>query len=429
MSEASARGERQERSRSPRAGTQNGSAIPLRVSPAITNMDESKTVQIFSKVTNMKSNGEAVNGALCVGQPDFPPPPAVIEATAEAAKSGLTSYTGVTGTLELRKAICSYLSEQKGTTYAPEEIMVACGGKQAIYEVMLALCQEGDEVLIPAPYYTSYPDIVKLSGAKPVLVPTSAEHGYALMPGALEAVLSSKTRMLIICNPSNPTGGTMDRAQLEAVAAVLRRPEHRNVYVMSDEIYERICFDGLEHTSFAALEGMRERTLTINGFSKAYAMTGYRLGYLAAPAPIVKVATKLQSQITSCAASISQFAGIAALQSPRAIIDGHVTELQAKRDAALTLLQAIQGVTCPKPGGAFYLLPDISSYFGRKTVDGETIADANALCLHLLEAYRVALVPGEAFGAPKCIRISYAATLENIKDAIGKLGACLQALQ
>uniref|UniRef100_A0A7S4PSL8 Aminotransferase class I/classII large domain-containing protein n=1 Tax=Alexandrium monilatum TaxID=311494 RepID=A0A7S4PSL8_9DINO len=422
-------GPRQERSRSPCMAMQNGEAIPLRVSPAITNMDESKTVQIFSKVSNMKSNGEAVNGALCVGQPDFPPPPAVIEATAEAAKRGLTSYTGVTGTLELRKAICTYLSEQKKTPYVPEEIMVACGGKQAIYEVMIALCQEGDEVLIPAPYYTSYPDIVKLSGAKPVLVQTSAEQGYALTPGALEAALTPKTRMLIICNPSNPTGGAMSKAELEALAEVLRRPEHRNVYVMSDEIYERICFDGLEHTSFAALEGMRERTLTINGFSKAYAMTGYRLGYLAAPAPIVKAATKLQSQITSCAASISQFAGIAALQSPREIIDGHVAELQAKRDAALALLVAIEGVKCPKPGGAFYLLPDVSHYFGRKTATGEVVADANTLCLHLLQEYKVALVPGEAFGAPRCIRISYAATLENINDAIGKLGTCLRALK
>lgn len=407
----------------------NGNAIPLRVSPSITNMDESKTVQIFSKVANMKSNGEAVNGALCVGQPDFPPPPAVIEATAEAAKKGLTSYTGVTGTLELRKAVCTYLSEQKHTPYAPEEIMVACGGKQAIYEVMMALCQEGDEVLIPTPYYTSYPDIVKLSGAKPVFVPTSAESGYALLPGDLEAALTPKTRMLIICNPSNPTGGAIDRAQLEAIAQVLRKPEHSQVYVMSDEIYERICFDGLEHVSFAALEGMRERTLTINGFSKAFAMTGYRLGYLAAPAPIVKAATKLQSQITSCAASISQHAGIAALESPREIIDGHVRELQSKRDAALAQLLAIEGVSCPKPGGAFYLLPDISSYFGRKTAAGQAVPDANALCLHLLDEYKVALVPGDAFGAPKCIRISYAATMENINDAITKLGACLQALK
>jgi aspartate/methionine/tyrosine aminotransferase len=376
----------------------------------------------------MRSRGEAVNGALCVGQPDFPPPPEVIAATGEAAQKGLTAYTAIAGTLELRQAICDDLETRKRTKYAPSEIMVACGGKQAIYEVTLALCEAGDEVLVPTPYYTSYPDIVKMSGATPVFVDTTPERCYALEPSAIQAAITERTRMLIVCNPSNPTGGAMDRSQLEAIAALLRKPEYQHIYVLSDEIYERICFDGLEHVSFAALEGMRRRTLTINGFSKSHAMTGYRLGYLAAPASIVKAATKIQSQITSCASSIAQHAGIAALKSAPEPLAAHVVALRRKRDVALKLLEAIPGVTCPTPQGAFYLLPDVSHYFGKKTPSGVAIVDAYSLGLHLLEDYRVALVPGEAFGAPRCLRISYAATEENITDALTKLAECLRRL-
>jgi len=221
----------------------------------------------------------------------------------------------------------------------------------------------------------------------------------------------------------------MSREQCEAVAEVLRRPENQHVYVLSDEIYERITFDGLKHVSFAALDGMWERTLTINGFSKAFSMTGYRLGYLAAPKPIVQAASKLQSQITSCATSISQHAGIAALKSDLGYISGKVAELQQKRDLAHGMLEGIPHVTCPKPQGAFYLFPDVSAYFGRCTESGEEIDGSTKLCLHLLSEYRVALVPGDAFGAPSCLRLSYAATVENIRDAISKLGVCLQALR
>lgn len=404
-------------------------APELRLSPLVSEMQQSATVAIFSRVSDMKSRGEAVNGALCVGQPDFPPPPEAIRATAEAADKGLTSYTGVTGTLELRTAICKYLQNEKALAYKPEEVLVASGGKQAIYQVVLALCQAGDEVLVPAPYWTSYPDIVRLSGATPVILETTAEQGYAIDASALAAAIKPSTRMLIVCNPSNPTGCAMSEAQCKAIADVLRRPENQHVFVLSDEIYERICFDGLRHISFAALEGMWDRTLTINGFSKAFSMTGYRLGYLAAPKPIVQAASKLQSQITSCAASVAQHAGIAALESDLTYISGKVAELQDKRDLALDLLAKIPQVTCPKPQGAFYLFPDVSAYFGRVTANDREIDGATALCLHLLEEYKVALVPGDAFGAPKCLRLSYAATVENIRDAISKLGECLQALR
>lgn len=391
----------------------------------VTEMAQSKTVEIFSKVTDMKSRGEIVNGALCVGQPDFAPPPEVMEATSEACVLGKTNYTSVSGTLELRQAICQYLEVRKKARYTPDEILVTAGGKQGIYEVVLALCQAGDEVIVPAPYWTSYPDIVKMAGSTPVILETKPEQGYAIDPEAFAKAIKPNTRMLIMCNPSNPTGCIMDKSQVEALADVLKRPENQHVFVLSDEIYERLCYDGVEHVSMAAIDGMWDRTLTINGFSKAFSMTGYRLGYLAAPAEIVKAAAKLQGQITSCAASLSQHAGVAALKGPAGYIDSKVVELQSKRDKALQLVLNIDRVTCPKPSGAFYLLPDISAYFGSKTQSGEVIADANAFCLHLLAEYKVALVPGEAFGAPRCLRLSYAATMADIEDAVGKMKACL----
>mmetsp|Transcript_20022 Transcript_20022/g.46614 ORF Transcript_20022/g.46614 Transcript_20022/m.46614 type:complete len:408 (-) Transcript_20022:152-1375(-) len=400
----------------------------LRLSPLVANIEASKTTVIFSKVSDMKSQGEKVNGALCVGQPDFPPPQEAIQATAEAASTGITTYTGLTGTLECRQAICEYLETCKGVKYAPDEIVLSCGGKQTIFQVVVALCQAGDEVVIPSPYWTSYPDIVKLSGATPVFLETTAESGFVVKPDMLAKVLTPKTRLLFWNNPSNPTGCAMDHQQQEAIAALLRRPEFEHILVLSDEIYERITYDGLGHVSFATLEGMRDRTLTVNGFSKAFAMTGYRLGYLAAPKPIAQVAAKLQSQITSCASSIAQHAAIAALRSPKQYIDEKVVELQAKRDKCLELLLAIPDLVCRTPQGAFYLFPDIAAYFGRKTPKGEVLNDANAICMHLLDEFKVALVPGEAFGAPRCLRISYAATMENIVDGVTKLGQCLQSL-
>lgn len=392
----------------------------------------SKTVAIFSQTSDMKSRGEAVNGALCVGQPDFAPPEEALRATGEAASSGLTAYTGVSGTIEFRQAICKYLKEQKKIEYMPENVMVSCGGKQAIYEVVLATCGPGDEVVVPAPYWTSYPDIVALSGAKPVILETEAEDDYLPSAEALAAVLGPRTRMLILCNPSNPSGTVIPRARLEEIADILRQPELAHVLVLSDEIYCEITYD-VPHVSFAAIPGMMKRTLTINGLSKSHSMTGYRLGYLAGPTPIVKAATKVQGQITSCASSIGQHAGMAALaawpSSAAGQLRTHVSELRTKRDLALSLLLEIPGVRCPTPQGAFYLLPDISAYFGKSAPDGAFMGSADAICMSLLKSMKVALVPGEAFGAPKTIRLSYAATQDAIRDAISKLGQFLLALK
>ena len=287
-------------------------------------------------------------------------------------------------------------------------------------------------MVIPAPYYTSHPDIVSLSGATPVILPTLAADDYVPTVAGLEAVLTPRTRMLILCNPCNPSGTVIGAAQLEALAAVLRRPEHAHVLVLADEIYSEITYD-VPHVSFAALPGMMERTLTINGFSKSHAMTGYRLGYLAGPKPLVKAATRLQGQITSCASSIAQHAGVAALEAwpnaaPGSELHAHVAELRQKRDLALGLLRQIPALTCPTPQGAFYLLPDVSAYFGKATPEGVRIDSAEALCMALLDKYKVALVPGEAFGAPATIRLSYAATRAHISDAVAKLAQFLGEL-
>eukprot|EP00927_Polykrikos_kofoidii_P076991 TRINITY_DN7398_c0_g1_i1.p1 TRINITY_DN7398_c0_g1~~TRINITY_DN7398_c0_g1_i1.p1 ORF type:complete len:413 (-),score=77.63 TRINITY_DN7398_c0_g1_i1:20-1258(-) len=403
----------------------------LRLTRAVSAVGESRIVAVMNKVKDMKSRGEIVNGALCVGEPDFAPPPQAINATGEAAQKGLTYYTAVAGTLEIRKAIAGYLAEKKHTRYTPEEILVANGAKQVIYEAMMALVEQGDEVIVPAPYWTTYPDIVNVCGATPVILETSVDEGFVVDPIALAAAIRPATRMLVLVNPSNPTGCLMDRERLEALAEVLRRPENQHVYVLSDEIYDRICFDGFQHVSFAALDGMWDRTLTINGFSKSFSMTGYRVGYLAAPSPFIKAASKMQAQITSGASSISQHAVLAALGSEQAseYIDGKVLELQAKRDFAFDLIAEIPEVKCNRPGGAFYLFPDVSAYFGRSTEAGEVLNDSTAICLHLMTKYKVALVPGEAFGAKECIRLSYAAPMDDIHDAISKLKACLVSLR
>ena len=404
----------------------------LDLSKLVCSIAPSKTVAIFSLTSDMKSRGETVNGALCVGQPDFAPPMEALKATGEAASKGLTAYTGVSGTLEFRQAICTYLKEQKSVTYAPEQVLVSCGGKQAIYEAVLATCGPGDEVLIPAPYWTSYPDIVALSGATPIILPTTAEDDYLPTVDGLMSLLNSRTRMLILCNPSNPSGSVIPQARLEEIAKRLKAPSLSHILVLSDEIYCEITYD-VPHVSFAALDGMYERTLTINGMSKSHAMTGYRLGYLAGPLPIVKAATKVQGQISSCASSIAQHAGIAALEAwPSAKagqLKAHVAEMRVKRDLALSLLAKIPNVTCPTPQGAFYLLPEVSAYFGKTDSDGTVISSSDVLCMSLLKLKKVALVPGEAFGAPATVRLSYAATKERINDAISKLGEFLQGLK
>jgi len=374
----------------------------------------------------LQAKGEKIV-SLCVGEPDFPPPQAVLDATIEAVQNGETKYTAVTGSLPLRSAICHDLDRRKGTIYDPADIIVGNGAKQEVYQAVLALCRPGDEVLIQAPYWTSYPEIVKLSGATPVIIDTTAAENYLLSPEKLAAAITPKTRMLIFCNPSNPTGAVHEPQLLEKLADVLQKPEAQHVWICSDEIYERLVYD-VEHVSFAALEGMKDRTIVINGFSKSHAMTGYRLGYMAAPKSVIKAVTTIQGQLTSCASSISQAAGVAALAVPDEELQASIDVMKEKRDFVMERLRKIPNLQCPKPTGAFYVLPDISSYLGKKAPDGTQINTSTDFCMYLLRQHKVALVTGEGFGSSGTVRISYAASFQEIENALDEFSGCLASL-
>jgi aspartate/methionine/tyrosine aminotransferase len=364
----------------------------------------------------MQASGTEVT-SLCVGEPDFLPPAAVLDAARQAIEDGDTRYTAVTGTAQLRKAIADDLKRRKGVQYNPNtEIVVANGAKQCVYQGILAVVGTGDQVLIPAPYWPSYPEMVALVGGVPVFIPTHAKEGFLLTPEALEEALQQnpKTKLLILCNPSNPTGGVHDETRLQELAAVLQN--YPKVAVLADEIYERLVYDG-DCPSFAKF--LWDRTLTVNGFSKAYAMTGMRLGYLAAPAHMAKAVTTIQSQLTSCAGSISQAAGVAALQKVSdEELRHNVQVMREKRDYVLGELESMPGVTVAvPPQGAFYVLPELEGY-----------GDDTELCLQLLKRKKLALVPGSSFGAPGTVRISYATSMEELKVAMSKLREFLQEL-
>ena len=405
------------------------SAASPRLSPLVENMAVSKTIEIHSLTKEMERAGKVVY-SLCVGEPDYQPPGQVLTATAKAAELGLTKYTAVTGDGELRAAIAADLKARKQTDYSPEQIVVSNGAKQAVLQALLAVACPGDEVLVPSPYWPSYPDMVKMCQAVPVDVKTSAADGYALTGKALREALTRhpEASSIILCNPSNPTGCVMSEAQLQEVASVLA--DFPNVVVISDEIYERLTYTEQPHVSFASLPGMFQRTVTINGFSKSHSMTGYRVGYAAAPLYIAKACGKLQSQMTSCASSIAQYAANVALKDvDQKWMAERVGELREKRDLAFRLIQAIPGVKVGLPSGAFYILPDVSSYYGTVTPDGRSVKNSHELCLELLRCEQVALVSGDAFGADDCIRLSYAASTELITESITRLARFLQSLK
>mmetsp|Transcript_32572 Transcript_32572/g.49092 ORF Transcript_32572/g.49092 Transcript_32572/m.49092 type:complete len:436 (-) Transcript_32572:524-1831(-) len=394
----------------------------VQLNPLLSSIKPSKTVEIFSLVKELQAQGQSVT-SLCVGEPDFAPPKAVLEAAQKALIDGDTRYTAVTGTASLREAIAADLKNRKGVDYNPNtEIVVANGAKQAVYQGILASVGPGDQVLIPAPYWPSYPEMVRLTGAEPIILPTEAQDGFLLTAQALERALQKhdSVKLLIFCNPSNPTGGVHDEGRIQELVEVLNK--YPKVLVMSDEIYERLTYtDAGSCPAFASY--LPDRTMTINGFSKAYAMTGFRLGYLAAPAKLAKAVTTLQSQFTSCAGSISQAAGVAALtQVSEEELQEKFTEMKGKRDYVLNRLSQMPHVeVAVPPQGAFYVLPDISHYVTSERDDSN-------FCVELLQTYKLALVPGSAFGAPGTVRISYATSMEELEVAMNKLDQYLKDL-
>ncbi len=386
----------------------------------------SETMKISGRAKELQREGKSVI-SLSQGEPDFKTPSHICDAAIQAIRDGHHGYTMNTGNPELREAICAKLRKENRLEYTPNQIILSNGAKQSIGFSILATINPGDEVIIPAPYWVSYPEMVKLAEGKPIIVSTDFANNYKMTSDQLRASITPKTRMLILCSPSNPTGSCYSKEELGALAEILR--EHPDILVLSDEIYEYIVFED-EHVSIAqAAPDLMDRILLVNGFSKGFAMTGWRLGYLAGPAAIVKAVAKIQSQETSGPCSISQKAGEAAYLSPRDSVNEMVAAFRVRRDYLVDSLNQIEGVKCFSPGGAFYAFPDISAYLNSVTPSGDRINNSTDLCMFLLEERGLAAVPGDAFGEPAGIRLSYAASMEHLKEAVKRLREGLEALK
>ena len=392
------------------------------LSDRINAMEVSATLGMAAKTRELKAEGKDIIG-LSLGEPDFDIPDFIKEAAIEAIQQNYSKYTPIDGYLELREAICEKFKRDNNLNYKPSQIVVSTGAKQCLANVALAMLNPGDEVIFPAPYWVSYKEIAKMAGGVPIEVHTTIENNFKITPAQLEAAITPKTKMVWFNTPCNPSGSIYSKAELEALAVVLRK--HPHIFILSDEIYEYINFTNERVTSVAEIDGLYERTITVNGMSKAFAMTGWRIGYMGAPEWIAKACAKVQGQVTSGANAIAQRASIAALKAPKSKIQYMVDEFKRRRDLVLQLLNEIEGFKLNIPEGAFYVFPDISSFFG-KTLRGRVINNATAFSLYLLEEAMVATVTGEAFGDANCIRFSYAASEKDLREAIRRIKESLQ---
>lgn len=384
----------------------------------------SATLAMSQKSSEMKAQGiDVIN--MSVGEPDFMTPGFIKEAGKKAIDDNYSKYSPVPGYPVLREAIARKLKRENGLDYATSEIIVGTGGKQGVCNAILALVNPGDEVVIPAPYWVSYPQMVKLAGGTPVIVPAGIGQDFKITAAQLEAAVTPKTKLVILCSPSNPTGSVYSEEELGELAKVVLA--HDDLFVLSDEIYEHINYIG-GHSSIAACPGMRERTVVCNGVSKAYAMTGWRLGWVAAPEWIVKGLGKLQGQYTSGTSSVSQMAAVAAYEGDQSCVETFRETFRRRRDLIVSLAKDIPGLEVNVPQGAFYLFPDCSAFFG-KTDGRRTIGSSTDLALYLLEEGHVATVGGDAFGAPRCFRMSYATSDDNIREALRRIRHVLSKLK
>ena len=386
------------------------------LSDRILNMATSATLAMAAKARELKAEGKDIIG-LSLGEPDFNTPDFIKDAAKQAIDDNYNSYTPVDGYGELKQAIITKFKRDNKLSYKPSQIVVSTGAKQCLANVALVLLNKGDEVILPCPYWVSYADIVKLSEGTPVEVKTSIETDFKMTPAQLEAAITSNTKMIWFSSPCNPSGSVYSEQELRALADVLQK--HPKIYVVSDEIYEHINYGG-GHASMAQFEDMYDRTITVNGVSKAFAMTGWRIGYLGAPEAIARACNKMQGQITSGANCIAQRAVITALEAPPSKVQYMIDEFKARRGLMLNLLSEIDGFSCNVPQGAFYVFPDVSSLFG-KTFNGVEMNNSRDLSLFLLEEALVATVTGDAFGNPNCIRISYAASQKQIIEAVERI--------
>lgn len=384
----------------------------------------SQTLAMSQKSGEMKAQGiDVIN--MSVGEPDFNTPDHIKEAAKKAVDENFSRYSPVPGYMDLRKAIVAKLKNENNLDYTTSEILVSSGAKQSVCNTVMALVNDGEEVIIPAPYWVSYPQMVKLAGGTPVIVNAGFEQNFKMTPEQLEAAITPKTRMLILCSPSNPTGSVYTKDELEALAEVIKR--HDDLFVLADEIYEHINYVG-KHESIAQFPGMKERTIIVNGVSKAYAMTGWRIGFIAAPEWIVKGCNKLQGQYTSGPCSVSQKAAEAAYTTSQECVEIMRKTFERRRDLIVKLAKEIPGLEVNCPQGAFYLFPKCSGFYG-KSYEGKTINNSTDLAMFLLEEGHVATVGGDAFGDPECFRMSYATSDDNIREAMRRIKETLAKLK
>lgn len=395
-----------------------------KLSERLNRLAPSATLAMSQKSSEMKAQGiDVIN--LSVGEPDFNTPDHIKTAAKEAIDENYSKYSPVPGYPDLRKAIVDKLHRENQLDYEVAEILVSNGAKQSVCNTLMALVDEGDEVIIPAPYWVSYPQMVKLAGGNPTIVKTGFAQEFKISPTQLEAAITPKTKVIILCSPSNPTGSVYSQSELEGLAHVILK--HEDLYVIADEIYEHINYVG-KHESIAQFPGMKERTIIVNGISKAYAMTGWRIGYIAAPEWIVKGCNKLQGQYTSGPCSISQRAAIAAYTQNQACVEKMRQAFQRRRDLIVKLAKDIHGLEVIEPKGAFYLFPKCNYFFGKST-NGYYIKNSTDLSMYLLEKAHVATVGGDAFGESNCLRMSYATSDENIQEAFRRIKNALEQLQ
>jgi aspartate aminotransferase len=388
-------------------------------SAALKRVKPSPTIAISAKARALKDEGVDVI-ALSAGEPDFDTPDNIKAAAIKAIQDGATKYTDPDGTPALKQAICAKFKRENGLDYKPSQIHVAPGGKPVIYNALLASLSPGDEVLIPAPFWVSYPDMALLAGGEPVIIPTTAEDGFRLTPEALERAITPKSKWLILNSPSNPSGAAYSAAELQALADVLLR--HPQVWVLTDDIYEHLLYDGFKFATIAQVEPkLYDRTLTMNGVSKAYAMTGWRIGYAGGPEPLIKAMGKVISQTTSNPSSISQAAAVEALNGPQDFIKARCAAFEKRRDLVVSMLNQAKGLHCPKPEGAFYVYPSCEGLLGKTAPTGKVIATDEDFAAELLGAEGVAVVHGEAFGLSPYFRISYATSTEVLEDACARI--------
>lgn len=398
----------------------------MQTSAALGRIQPSPTLAVTARVNELKRQGIAVIG-LGAGEPDFDTPDFVKEAAIEAIRAGQTKYTNVDGTHELKEAIAAKFARDNGLTYTPNQISVNVGGKHTLFNAFVATIDAGDEVIVPAPYWVSYPDVVQFAGGKPVFIAAGADQGYKITPEQLDAAITAKTKWVILNSPSNPTGAGYTADELRALGAVLER--HPHVWLFTDDMYEHIVYPGFEFATIASVcPNLYERTLTVNGCSKAYAMTGWRIGFAGGDERLIKAMAKLQSQSTSNPCSIAQAAAVAALNGDQSFLADRNAAFQRRRDLVVAALNEIDGMTCPTPEGAFYVYPELSGLIGRTTPKGKRIDTDEDFVAYLLDEARVATVQGAAFGLSPAMRISYATSDDALKEACARIQDACKAL-